>query len=183
MGVDLAETEDYTVMTVLDTTTNKIVHIDRFKGRDYPLQKKQIIAKAERYNNARIVLDASGVGRPVYEDLRESGVFVEDFVFTGKSKEELIGKLIVAIEEKYIKIPDIPVLIDELKSFEYQYRNPKTGLPLRTIRYSAPQGYHDDCVDSLALAIWEMNSVVPQERNVLKETLEARQKHKIKIYI
>jgi len=176
IGIDLAEEQDYTVMTVIDTTTKKVVHIDRFKGRDYPLQKKQIIAKAQRYNNARVIIDATGVGKPIYEDLRVSGIFVEDFTFSGKAKEELIGNLIVYTEEKYIKIPNEGVLIDELKAFEYKYLNEKTGIRLRNIQYGAPQGYHDDCVDSLALAVWGLNPGVPQQPNKLKEELKKRSK-------
>lgn len=184
MGVDLAEMEDYTVMTVLDTTTGNIVHQDRFKGREYPLQKKQILAKAERYNNARIILDTSGLGRPVYEDLLQAGVFVEDFTFTGKSKEELLGGLIVNVEEKYIRIPDIPVLVDEMRAYEYLYRNPKTGLPYKNIKYGAPAGYHDDCVDSLALAVWGFTPRrKPKPPNKLKEELIKRSKRKIKSFI
>ena len=161
MGVDLAQSEDYTVMTVIDNLTKEVVHIDRFKGRAYPLQKLQIAAKARRYNNARVIIDATGVGRPIYEDLTQEGLFVEDFSFSGRAKEELIGKLIVYIEEKYIKIPKNQGLIDELKAFEYKYINEKTGLPLKNIKYSAPKGYHDDYVDSLALAVWGLNSGKP----------------------
>jgi len=146
MGVDIAETTDWTVFVVIDAETKEMVYFDRFKGRDYPLQKKQIIAVSRRYNNARVIIDASGVGKPIYEDLMRAGVFVEDFTFTGKSKEELIGNLIVFVENKYIKIHNIPVLIDELKAYEYKYLNEKTGLPLKNIQYGAPQGYHDDCL-------------------------------------
>lgn len=174
IGVDLAESQDYTVMTVVDTETHEVVHIDRFKGRDYPLQKKQIIAKAVRYNNARVIIDASGVGRPVYEDLHREGIWVEDFTFTGKSKEELIGKLIVFVENKYIKIPKFEPLIDELKAFEYQYLNEKTGLPLKNIKYSAPAGYHDDCVMSLALAVWQIPFERPHQVNMLKQKIKEK---------
>lgn len=183
IGVDLAEEQDYTVMTVIDTTTKQVVHQDRFKGRDYPLQKKQIIAKAQRYNNARVIIDATGVGKPVYEDLRVAGIFVEDFTFSGKRKEELIGNLIVNVEEKYIRIPDIEVLIDEMKAFEYKYLNEKTGEKLRNIQYGAPQGYHDDCVDSLALACWGLNPGKPREQNKLKEEIKKRSEPLLKTYI
>ena len=40
---------------------------------------------------------------------------------------------------------DDPILIEELESFEYEYT--RTG-----VRYSAPQGCHDDTVCALALA-------------------------------
>jgi len=172
MGVDLAEAEDFTAIAIIDKNTNHVVHFDRFQKRDYPLQKEHIIQKARRYNNARVVIDATGIGRPVYEDLRRAGVFVEDFVFSGRSKEELIGKLIVFIEEKYVRIPDIPVLVEELKAFEYQYINPKTGENLKNIKYGAPKGYHDDCVIALALAVWLLNPEKPVVKTPLQQELE-----------
>ena len=101
-----------------------------------------------------MILDTTGVGKPIFEDLRQEGVFVEDYTFTGKSKEELIGKLIVAVEEKYIRLLPIPVAIDEIKAFEFKYLNEKTGLPLKNIQYGAPQNFHDDTVCARALAVW-----------------------------
>ena len=176
MGIDLAEINDYTVITVIDSETYEVVHQDRFKDRDYPLQKEHIMAKARRYNNARITLDTTGVGRPIYEDLRRAGVFVEDYTFSGKSKEELIGKLIVFLEEKYVKIPDIPVLLSELEAFEYQYINEKTGERLKTVKYGAPKGFHDDCVDSLALAVWGLVSTKPTKADPIAVELAKGQK-------
>jgi len=175
MGVDLAKEEDYTVITVIDSTTKRMVHMDRFKGWDYPYQKTHIQAKAERYNSARVVIDATGVGKPIYEDLMRAGVFVEDFTFSGKSKEELFSNLRVFIENGYITIIDNPVLIDELLAFEYKLRNEKTGEPLRNIKYGPPQGLHDDCVDSLALAVWDLAPNRPKVENKMKEHLKEMQ--------
>ena len=172
MGVDLAKEEDYTVITVIDATTKRMVHMDRFKGWDYPYQKTHIQAKAERYNSARVVIDATGVGKPIYEDLMRAGVFVEDFTFSGKSKEELFSNLRVFIENGYITIIDNPVLIDELLAFEYKLRSEKTGEPLKNIKYGPPQGMHDDCVDSLALAVWDLTPDRPKVENKLVERIK-----------
>ena len=180
MGVDLGTVNDYTVCTVIDRDTNKVVHIDRFKGIDYPLQKQHIIAKASRYN-ARVIIDATGVGKPIYEDLRNDGVFVEDFTFSGKSKEELIGKLIVFVNEKYIQIPDYEPLIDELKSFQFQLYNERGDL-LKYIRYEAPKGFHDDCVMSLALAVWGLSGR-PLQEDAIDEMLSTVKKRKTNTYI
>ena len=179
MGVDLAESEDWTVISVFDCDTKKEVHLDRFQKRDYPLQKKQIIAKACRYNNARVIMDVTGVGRPIYEDIMNEGVFVEDFTFTGKSKEELIGKLIVAVEEKQIRLLPIKVATDEMEAFEFKYRDEKTGLPLKNIKYGAPQGYHDDVVCSRALAVWGLTPGKPKEVNGILEAFKKRKPKQI----
>jgi hypothetical protein len=171
IGVDIAETEDFTVITVIDTHTNSVVYWKRFKGVDYPAQIEQIIATANEYGGSRIVIDTTGVGKPIYEMLLKRGVFVEDFTFTGKSKEELIQKLRLYISQKWISIPNEPVLLDELNSFEYKLRNEKTGEPLKNIKYGAPKGYHDDCVDSLALAVWELQGKA-HPRTRLQEELQ-----------
>lgn len=171
MGVDLAEVQDFTAITVIDAETHEVVHFDRFQGKDYPLQKDHILLKAKRYNNARTILDTTGVGKPIYEDLRRAGVFCDDYTFSGKSKEELIGKLIVFMEEKYIKIPDIQVLQDELRAFEYKYINEKTGERLKNIKYGAPQGYHDDSVISLALAVWGLHAGKPRFQDPIAREL------------
>lgn len=161
IGVDLGTINDYSVITVIDRETYEVVHHDRFR-LDYPLTKEHIILQAHKYNNARVIIDATGVGRPIYEDLRQSGVYVEDFTFSGKTKEELIGKLAVFIDEMYLKVPNIPVLIDELKAFEYKYENERTGELLKNVKYGAPIGYHDDCVISIGLAVWGLDTQKPK---------------------
>lgn len=174
MGVDLGTVNDYTVITVIDRNTHEVVHWDRFKGIDYSQQKDIIRAKAIRYNNARVIIDATGVGRPVYDDLKNSGVFVEDFTFSGKTKEELIGRLIVFIDERYLKVPNIPELVDEMKAFEYKYINEKTGELLKNTKYGAPNGYHDDAVISLGLAVWGLDLRLPHKQDIIKEELQKR---------
>lgn len=157
LGVDLAKYQDFTVLTVLDRDTHKVVYFDRFKEINYPLQKQRIIATAKRYNNARVIIDSTGVGDPIVDDLKREGLIVEDFKFTGKSKMQLIEKLSIFIEQKGIIIPPIPELIDELKSFSYELSE------VGNIRYSAPKGMHDDTVISLALAVWGL--VSPEKRS------------------
>lgn len=172
MGVDLGTVNDYTVITVIDRDSHELVHWDRFRNIDYTQQKDLIRAKALKYNNARVIIDATGVGKPIYQDLRNSGVFVEDFTFSGKTKEELIGREIVFIDEGYIRVPNIPALIDELKAFEYKFINEKTGELLKTTKYGAPQGYHDDAVMSFGLAIWGLNLDRPNSEDPIARELK-----------
>ena len=49
-----------------------------------------------------------------------------------------------AIHQKAISYPS-GVIVDELEIFEYQFT--ASG-----VKYSAPSGFHDDCVMALALA-------------------------------
>lgn len=147
MGVDLAKHNDFSVLTVIDATNNQVVYIDKFSEIDYPFQKQRIVATARRYR-ARLIVDSTGIGEPICEDLKREGLFVDDFKFTNKSKKELIEKLSIFIEQQHIAIPHNVELIDELGSFGYQMTEKGN------ITYSAPTGQHDDYVISLALAVW-----------------------------
>lgn len=167
MGVDLARHHDFTVLTVVDTVTNHLVYFERFNKIDYNLQKERIKAVAAKYA-ARVLIDSTGVGDPIVEDLQRENVMVDDFAFTQKSKKNLIEKLSIFIQQKWLLIPPIEQLIDELEAFGYVMSDGGN------IKYSAPSGYKDDCVLSLALAVWNLNgeptntpTTSPQEYNGL----------------
>ncbi len=149
MGVDLAKHEDFTVLTVLDTESNHLVYFDRFNEIAWDFQKSRIIEWAKRYNNCKVIIDSTGVGDPIVADLEKEGLNIQGFKFTYESKANLIQNLSIKIEQGNINYPDIPILIEELRIFGYEITE-----QTRRILYSAPLGYHDDCVISLALAAW-----------------------------
>jgi len=148
MGVDLARHNDYTVLIVVDKWNHKVVYFDRFKNVNYPFQKKRIKAVSQRYNNAKIIIDGTTMGEPVAEDLKREGLFVEDVKVHRGSKQDIVEKLSIFIEQKQIWIPQEPILVDELKSYGCRYT--EAG----NVVFSAPHGMHDDCVMALALAVW-----------------------------
>jgi hypothetical protein len=164
LGVDLGRVNDWTVLTVIDRQTHKVVHWERFNQIDWKLQKERIIVIANKYNRARVIIDSTGLGNPISEEIKREGLSVDDFVFTGsksqtgKSKRDLIDKASIYIQEGSVFIPNEKVLIDELKIFSKELTD--SG----NLTYSAPVGMHDDCVCSLALAIWGLFS-----RNVSSE--------------
>lgn len=170
MGVDLGKYEDFTVLTVVDRNTHQVVHWDRFNKIDYNLQRERIQTIAQRYNNARIIIDSTGVGDPITTDLQRMRLLIDDFKFTNTSKEQLIEKLSLYIERKLITIPENQVLINELESFGYEYTSSKK------IVYSAPSGVHDDCVISLALAVWGLFKDKPPAKKAVQVALENREK-------
>jgi hypothetical protein len=153
LGVDIAKFNDWTVLTMLDKQSHKVVAWDRFQRVDYPIQNNRIASLAKKYNNARIILDSTGGGKVLNDFLtREEGLIIDDFNFSNKSKISLIDKLGQYIENKSVFIPNEPVIINELEVFGLDYTDN------RTLIYSAPVGMNDDCVCSLALAVWGLNS-------------------------
>jgi len=148
MGVDLGKQNDFSCCVVVDRTTNKVVWIDRFNELSYNLQKKRILNLAEKYNNAKIVIDHSGIGDPIVDDLKRHAYVEPLSLHSIKNKQQLIEKLAIYVEQKNIEIPRHDVLLKELKQYAYNV----TSRGYR--KYHAPKGKHDDTVIALALAVW-----------------------------
>ena len=181
MGVDLGRTNDFTVLTTIHASTNKVVDFQRFTQTGWAAQKEKIVLTAKRFNSALIVIDATGFSagsviaedlleHPLVKDLRVMNLQVVPFNFgggQGKNKRAMIEKLIVAIEQRLITFPNIPELVDELKAYTFDVTD------FGNIRYGAPEGLHDDCVCSLGLAVFGLGSYMyaplnrPRARNSL----------------
>jgi phage FluMu gp28-like protein len=142
-GIDLAKSVDWTVPLGLDAN-GVTCKFDRWQG-PWDTTKQRIKALVGK---TPALVDATGVGDPVVEDLqRESGYNYEGFKFSSTSKQQLMEGLAVAIQQREIGYPnEPPTIVNELMAFEYEYT--RTG-----VRYSAPEGMHDDCVCALALAV------------------------------
>lgn len=168
LGIDLAKLNDYTVVTAIDLTTFKTFVAERFNQIDYPLQKARIQAQHFRFNKAAITIDSTGVGEPIYDDLNEAQIPITGYKFTEQSRRDLLTNLQLLLEQEIIKIPNDPILLDELRSFQYELsENGK-------VKMVVPEGLHDDMVMSLALAVWDLpNKPIPQKteskRVVIKE--------------
>jgi len=149
-GLDLAQTTDYTVLLVLDSA-RRVVHLERYNRIDWSLQVQRVRTTCERYNSAWLLVDSTGVGAPITEDLAEAGLRVEGYPFTQASKSALVSNLSMMLEKEQITLPRYevaPDLIDELEAFEYSVTD------AGAVKMTAPWGMHDDCVMSCALAAW-----------------------------
>ena len=145
-GLDLAKHVDFTVLTILDEDGNQI-YFTRLNKLDWPYQKRLIIDVVRNYE-ALLIMDSTGVGDPIYDDLVNEGLGVEGYKFTNTSKKQLIECLMISVEQEKIKLLDEPVQTNEIKIFGFELT------PSGLMKYCAPEGKHDDCVIALALANW-----------------------------
>ena len=145
IGADWGRSHDYTVFTVVDTT-GRVVAIDRSNAVDYAVQRDRLRALWERWGKGAIIAEENSMGRPIIEQLSREGMRVRAFTTTNATKAVIIEALALAFERRLITLPDHSILIGELEAFE------SSTLPSGLTRYSAPDGFHDDCVMSLALA-------------------------------
>jgi len=146
MGVDWAKHQDFTAITVMDINTKSLAYMDRFNQIDYALQTNRLRALYEQYQPTVIVAERNAMGEPLIEQLQRDGLPVRAFTTSNATKAIIIDSLALAFERGDIHILPDRVLVGELQAYE------ATPLPSGTLRYSAPEGMHDDCVMSLALA-------------------------------
>lgn len=145
LGVDLAKHTDFTVIMIGDTETKEVVWHDRFNQIDWGLQKNRIISAYQKFKCGYGVMDATGVGDGIFDDLINAGLNLEGFKFTSTTKQELVSNLSIAMDNQAIRYPKIETLTDELSLYAYEQR--ANG----QFSYSAPEGFHDDEVMALAL--------------------------------
>jgi len=158
VGVDLGKYQDFTVITPFNLNTFQVYPQDRFNQIDWNLQKARIEVAARKYSNARIKIDATGLGDPIVEDLKSRGLNIGDddaIKFTERSRMDLLNNLSMLLEQDKIQIPDDEGLLTELESFQYSLS------PLNKIKVGCPENMHDDRVFSLALAVWGATNQIP----------------------
>lgn len=150
-GWDLAKSVDWTVGIALD----EMGRVCRFERWQMPWQET-ILRIKELTGGTPALVDSTGVGDAVLEALQKGRGNFEGFKFTSQSKQQLMEGLAVAIQQRHIAYPG-GIIRMELEQFEYEYT--RTG-----VRYSAPDGLHDDCVCALALAVKKSSAPKAQFR-------------------
>jgi len=165
LGVDLARKHDWTVIIGLDADFN-VTFIQRFR-QSWPKTEDAIVA-AGSVGKFKIgtTLDATGLGDPVLAHVEEKGALVQGYVYSPVSKQHLMLRLKSRIQSGLIGFPteegrkkDDPAvqLNYELHAFEVEYTE-------RNVVYSVPDDEFDDCVNALALAVYQLETNPPQKR-------------------
>jgi hypothetical protein len=166
-GIDLGRCEDSSVICGLDNT-GKQIYFERFTEVSYPVQIQRIkdaigVFREMALKNLpsgyrpydlqtpSIIMDTTGVGLPVWEQLTNDGISILPFTITMPKKAELIEKLAAALDNNKIRLQDHAVQEQELVAYE-QWRTPAGNY-----QYGAPSGTHDDTVIALSLAWYSIN--------------------------
>jgi hypothetical protein len=142
LGQDLARAVDWNVTIGLDAKGFTTL-FDRWQIPSWP----QTYARVHRNTSGVMTLvDATGIGDPIFQELQKLGSHYVPFVFTSRDRQMLLEGLASSIQAHEVHFPDGPI-VRELESFGYEYT--RSG----GVKYLAPEGLHDDCVMGLALAL------------------------------
>jgi len=150
MGVDLGRHQDFTVIKVGKFSEMREVYTERFNNTDWDYIKERIRVIHNRYNRASIIIDSTGYGDPIYEDLAKEGLTINGVNLNTKTKPLIIENLQLMLQNAQIRFLDDDASKYEFGSYTY------TILPSGHIRYEAPVGRHDDTVVSAALMAYGM---------------------------
>ena len=151
LGVDLAKTTDYTVFYGTREYDSRNCYYEKLNDVSWPEQKRRLKRAVRQLYKAgataiTLIMDSTGVGDPIVEDMEEAGYDVVPVNFT-TLKNKMVVLFAKDLEEGRAFILDQGDLVE----FEnYAMNMSKAG----RMTYSAPEGEHDDAVSAKILSHW-----------------------------
>jgi hypothetical protein len=179
LGLDLGQTNDYTALAVLERTTTPdfreasyaLRHLQRYQlGTTYTAIVTDIASIASRpaLRDAPVVVDQTGVGRAVVDQLRQQPAIAQivPVTITGGHtvtttddgswhvpKKELVTALQLLLQNRKLQIaqslPEAKTLVHELQQFQV-----RITASANEVFSVWRDGQHDDLVFAAALAVW-----------------------------
>ena len=172
IAVDLGHVRDFTALVLLkrvnDPTRDRaIYHVGRLKRFPQGTQTPEIIeylswtlARETLADRTRLIVDATGAGTPIVQEMRRSGLPALPIFITGGQKangnnvpkQQLLSRLSLLLQEQRLRIPQEVKLCAELvEEFNhFMARQSANGY----LTGSAAAGAHDDLIMALALACY-----------------------------
>jgi phage FluMu gp28-like protein len=151
VGVDLAKSNDFTVFSAANAGDATPCGYDRFNEVAWAVQRGRLKTfvkqlKKQGATHVTLVMDSTGVGDPIVEEMEADGYDVVGINFT-KMKQHMVTQLSKDLEDGTVRLDDE----EETAEFEnYTYKITDSG----RWTYSAPEGQHDDCVAAKMLQHW-----------------------------
>ena len=154
IGYDPAKSIDYSGVAIRNDL-GETVKIEQWMGMDWDPQFDRIALYSKQYNNARIVMDRTGLGETIPSQLIKRGLEVEDIYFSSKEKEILVNNLAMLIEQKRISYPKFEPLLLEFKDYQYQISGKTKNITFG----NASKNGHDDLVTAMMLAFKDFDII------------------------
>lgn len=158
-GLDLAMTNDYTVLTIarpplFNERRPRVVRVERFYKLPIEAQLSKIAALQHQYNDCPLNVDESGLGKPIVEQMRNADMNVRGIItsFQGKNSKMDQVKNAASLVERHgillLRKEYSPSYWEEMSL--YQWDRTAHG----NLTAAGPSNSHDDCVASFLLTTW-----------------------------
>ena len=213
LGVDIGQVNDPTALCILELSTRikdkeqlaawnygleataislyEMRHLDQWLGVSYFEQADriyQLVSRPEIARQTAVIVDATGVGRPLVDLLRQKRIpnlvpviitggdaaaSVDEAGYYHVSKRDLVSAMIILYESERIQmsaqLPLTPALAAQIHNFKLKIRDGRET-------YEAMKSdEHDDLVIALALAAWYASKDNPHEK-ILQHTGNPRRR-------
>jgi hypothetical protein len=151
LGVDLARTNDYTVIYGTREKDRKNCYFERMQAIAWAEQRRRIGRAVRRLTQhgatgVTLMVDEGNAGSVIVEDLLEAGYDVVGVNFT-THKANMVRLLANDLERVRAYVLD-DAFMDEFSDYQM------TMTPAGRMQYAAPEGRHDDVVSAKMLSHW-----------------------------
>ncbi|MFA5378422.1 MAG: hypothetical protein WC455_21895 [Dehalococcoidia bacterium] len=170
LGWDIAQTTDNSIVALLTYDGNpaqfwvrQIVKLPR--GMPYDQQVKTVRELVFQYQNAKLIIDRTGVGLPICDAIVAAGLQPVQVALTsgdvvgrpepGKinlPKKDMVASITKVLQERRLKVvagcENAALFRNELKNF--QLKVSASGYNT----YNAAPGQHDDTITAVGLCLW-----------------------------
>jgi hypothetical protein len=195
VGVDIGKSVNSTAITVWRTEKHdggniaRLIYIEEISpktgGHDIPYQRERIIDVAKSFNADRLIVDATGIGGAIEQDLRMAcipdSIHFIGFVFTGGpkgTKTQVYRDYVSYIQKGQVKVPNFKNLPENESKLVRKWLREHTDLEYvmdianKTEKISAPDTKHDDYCDSSVMGIHAALSMLPSEGSFASVSIE-----------
>lgn len=169
-GLDIGQRNDWTALAVVwedSENTLTLVALERVRHMSYPAVADLVHDTMQALGHPTLLVDVTGVGRPVCDLLTRKGVYhIRINIHGGNAvttlddgtqsipKRDLIGALVVGFESKRLKIAAGLRHVEHLEreAQAFQMKLSASGHD----SYNAREGEHDDLLLAVALPVWHL---------------------------
>ena len=153
MGIDwgTGQNQDYTAISIFNSNHQQI-YIEHFNDLDETQTIRRIVDITKQYKPKVLQYENNSIGS-IFGGLLRKSIYAEGLTTTlrpfntnNSSKNRLVNKLIMAIQNNEVQLLNDERLINEMTT--YQLETTQTG----KVTYNAAKGCHDDLVIATMLA-------------------------------
>ncbi len=162
IGIDIGRKKDLTCVYITTLFENKFYfkHLETWQNIEYSEQLKLLTDTIKKGEISRGMIDSTGIGNNLAEDLANEFSFIEKVWFTPDIKQELVLRVKTLLEQRRIELPDERDLITDIHAIR------KSITPSNNIVFNANRNEtgHADRFWALALAIAAASEDLEYER-------------------
>lgn len=162
MGIDwgTGQGQDYTAISIFNSL-NQQIYIEHFNDLDETQTIRRIVEIIKQYKPKMVQYETNSIGS-IFGGLLQKAIYAENlptslkkFNTNNNSKNMIVNKLILAIQNNEVQLLNDERLINEMTT--YQLETTQTG----KVTYNAAKGSHDDLVIATMLA-YDLSSATGQ---------------------